>query len=95
MSCGLIHLCLDGTGGFQKIVQLRLFGLEIGIAANVLLGDEDVGHGSLAGDFLEGVLESGAVFCGRCQFLFLVQQESDGVVLKVVGAGLGAGQGRL
>lgn len=75
MSSDLMNLCLDGTGAFQKSIQLRLFGLEIGVATNVLLGDEDVGHGSLAGDFLEGVLESGAVFYCRCQFRFSFQRE--------------------
>jgi len=29
----------------------------------MLLGDEDVGHGLLVGDFLERVLEGRAVFC--------------------------------
>jgi hypothetical protein len=29
----------------------------------VLLADEDVGHGALLGDVLEGVLDRGAVIC--------------------------------
>lgn len=55
---------LDRTSLPQQVGQLALLCLQLGVATNVLLGDEDVGDGALAGDFLKGVLEGGTVVCG-------------------------------
>jgi hypothetical protein len=52
---------LDGTGILEQGVQAALLGLQIGVSANVLLCDEDVGHGGLARHFAEGALNRGAV----------------------------------
>ena len=58
-------ICLDGVGILEQLVELTLLCLELGVAANVLLADEDVGHGALLGDLLESVLDRGTVVCGR------------------------------
>jgi len=54
---------LDGVGLFEQLRELALLCLELGVAANVLLADEDVGHGALLGDVLESVLDRGAIIC--------------------------------
>jgi hypothetical protein len=54
---------LDGTNALQQSVELAFLGLQVAVSANVLLSDEDVGHASLARDFLEGILEFGATVC--------------------------------
>jgi hypothetical protein len=53
---------LDGASRLQQSVKLALLGLQVAVATNVLLLDEDIGHAALAGDFLEGVLDGCAVF---------------------------------
>lgn len=55
---------LDGVGLLKQVGELALLRLELGVAANVLLADEDVGHGALLGDVLESVLDRGTVVCG-------------------------------
>ena len=55
---------LDGVGILEQLVELALLCLELGVAANVLLADEDVGHGALLGDVLKSVLDRGTVVCG-------------------------------
>ena len=55
---------LDGVGLLEQVGELALLCLELGVAANVLLADEDVGHGALLGDVLESVLDRGTVVCG-------------------------------
>lgn len=52
-------LRLEGAGALQKGLQLAALELvlEVGVAANVLLGDPDVGDSALARDLLQGVLE--------------------------------------
>lgn len=58
----LLHsISLDGVGVLQQLLELALLALQLGVAANVLLADEDVGHGALGSDLLEGVLDSGTV----------------------------------
>lgn len=52
---------LEGTGSGKQIGELRLLALQIGVTANVLLVDEDVGNSALTGDFLESALDGGAV----------------------------------
>ena len=54
---------LDGVGLLEQVGELALLCLELGVAANVLLADEDVGHGALLGDVLESVLDRGTVVC--------------------------------
>ena len=54
---------LDGVGILEQLGELALLCLELGVAANVLLADEDVGHGALLGDVLESVLDCGTVVC--------------------------------
>lgn len=55
---------LDGVGLLEQVSELALLCLELGVAANVLLADEDVGHGALLSDVLESVLDGGTVVCG-------------------------------
>ena len=55
---------LDGVGLLEQVGELALLCLELGVAANVLLADEDVGHGALLSDVLESVLDGGTVVCG-------------------------------
>jgi hypothetical protein len=57
----MLLFCLDGVGILEQLRELALLRLQLGVAANVLLADEDVGHGALLGDVLEGVLDRGAV----------------------------------
>ena len=52
---------LDSTSLFQQSIELALSGLEIRIATNVLLGNENVGNAALAGDFLQSILDCGAI----------------------------------
>ncbi len=52
---------LDSTCVFQKSIQLSPLRLQVRVSSNVLLADEDVGHGALARDAFECVLESCAV----------------------------------
>jgi hypothetical protein len=52
---------LDSTSRLQKPIKLSPLPLQVRVATNVLLADEDVGHGALARDAFECVLESGAV----------------------------------
>jgi hypothetical protein len=66
----LSGLSLDSACTLQEAVQLALLGLEVGVTTNVFLGDEDVGHASLAGDFFEGILNGGAVICEGKQLVF-------------------------
>lgn len=52
---------LESASLLQQSRELSLLGLELGVAANVLLADEDVGDSALAGDLLERSLDVGAV----------------------------------
>lgn len=52
---------LNSTGILQKLRKLGLDILEVGVTANVLLLDEDVGNGALAGDLLKGILNGGSI----------------------------------
>ena len=61
----MIPSCLDGVGILEQLVELALLCLELGVAANVLLADEDVGHGALLGDVLESVLDRGTIVCEK------------------------------
>jgi hypothetical protein len=54
---------LDGTGVLEQRVQVTLLGLQIRVSTNVLLRNEDVGHGSLARHLAECALDGGAVIC--------------------------------
>lgn len=56
---------LDGLGVLEQLRELALLALELRVAADVLLADEDVGNGTLLGHLLEGILDGGAVVCGR------------------------------
>ena len=61
--CSMFPPHLDGVGLLEQAGELALLCLEIGVAANVLLADEDVGHGALLGDLFESVLNRGTVVC--------------------------------
>lgn len=52
---------LNSTGVLEQGVELSLLGLQIAVSTNMLLGNEDVGHGGLARHFAEGGLDCGAV----------------------------------
>jgi hypothetical protein len=54
---------LDGTSCVQKPIQLSPLRLQVRVATNVLLADEDVGHGALPRDAFECVLQRGTVIC--------------------------------
>jgi hypothetical protein len=56
---------LDGTGVLEQRVQVALLGLQIRVSTNVLLRNEDVGHGSLARHLAECALDRGTVICTR------------------------------
>lgn len=54
---------LDGVGVLEQLGKLALLCLQLGVAANVLLADEDVGDGALLGDVLKSVLDRGTIVC--------------------------------
>lgn len=56
-------LRLESAGLLEKVLELAALeqALQVRVAANVLLGDEAVGDGALAGDLVEGVLDGAAV----------------------------------
>jgi hypothetical protein len=58
-----VHECsnLKGTGILQELGKLALDTLEVGVTADVLLLDPDVGNGALTGDLLKGVLDGGSI----------------------------------
>lgn len=58
----------------QELLELALFGLQVAVASDVLLADEDVGDGGLAGQLGEGGLDTASI-CGGV--------ELDGVVLDI------------
>jgi hypothetical protein len=78
--CVLLRFYLDGVGLLEQIRQLALLGLQVRVPPDVLLIDEDVGDTALVRDFLEGVLDRGAVIC-RSR-VSEDQEESRGVFLK-------------
>lgn len=51
----------DSSGALQHSGQLLLLCLELRVAADVLLANENVGDGALLGHLLEGILQSGAI----------------------------------
>jgi hypothetical protein len=53
----------DGTSLLQQIGQLSLLGLQVRVAADMLLSDEDVRDGALGRYFLKRILDSGAIVC--------------------------------
>lgn len=60
------------TSLLQQSWEVALLSLQFGVAADVLLVDEDVGHGALAGEFLQGALDVGAVlYRFRSQYMVL------------------------
>jgi hypothetical protein len=64
-SLGEFVLRLDGADLLEQRLELvgGQQGLEVRVAANVLLADVDVGNGALARNCLESVLQGGAVVC--------------------------------
>lgn len=52
---------LEGTSSLEQTRELVHLGLEVGVTADVLLADEDVGDGALVGDLLKSGLNVGAV----------------------------------
>lgn len=52
---------LDRIRLLQQVWQLALLRLQLGVAANVLLVDKDVGHGALRSHSLESVLDRSTV----------------------------------
>jgi hypothetical protein len=59
----MLFFYLDGVGILEQLRELALLRLQLRVATDVLLSDEDVGHGALLGDVLEGILDRGAVIC--------------------------------
>ena len=53
----------DGTSLLQQIGQLGLLSLQVRVAADMLLRDEDVRDGSLGRYFRKRILNSGAIVC--------------------------------
>jgi hypothetical protein len=53
----------DGTSLLQQIGQLGLLSLQVRVAADMLLSDEDVRDGALGRYFLKRILDSGAIVC--------------------------------
>ena len=54
---------LDCLRVFKQGRQLALLRLQVGVASNVLLVDEDVGDGALVGHVLKGVLDRCTIIC--------------------------------
>lgn len=54
---------LNSAGSLEQVGQLTLLGLQIRVAADVLLVDEDVGHSALARQFGERILDISAIVC--------------------------------
>jgi hypothetical protein len=54
---------LDGPDALQHVVELALFALQVRVATDVFLTDEDVGDAALAGQFFKSVLKGGAIIC--------------------------------
>lgn len=52
---------LESTSRLQQSRELSLLSLKLGVAANMLLVDKDVGDSALVGDFLKSSLDVGAV----------------------------------
>lgn len=83
---------LHSSGLLQQLRELLLLGLEVGVAADVLFCNEDVGDRSLRCDFVEGVLDGRAIVlmqlvCDglgilKCRLTDLV--ELDGVELRAL-----------
>lgn len=48
---------LESSSILQQPGKVILLGLKVRVTSNVLLLDEDVGHGPLVGDFLQGGLD--------------------------------------
>ena len=64
-------IVLQSTSFRQHLLQVLLLRLQVRVAANMFVVDEDVGDGGLAGDFGKGALDDGAVICaGMHQYLF-------------------------
>lgn len=51
----------NSTNALQQLGQLGLLALQVAVATNVLLADEDVRDGTLAADLLERILDLVAV----------------------------------
>lgn len=67
---GVIHAIhrlhhLGSTGLLQQARELLFLRLQVRVSANVLLLDEDVWHGALAGDAFKGVLHCSTIVCIR------------------------------
>jgi len=52
---------LDGAGILEQVVEACLFRLQVRVSTNVLLRNEDVGHGGLARQLAQGRLDGRAV----------------------------------
>lgn len=57
----LSGILLDSPSILQQLRQLGLFALQLRIAANMLVVDEDIRHGALARNLLKRILNRGAV----------------------------------
>lgn len=69
----------EGAGGFELLLEGGLAErLQVVVAANVLLGDEGVGHAPLARLLLEVVLHVAAVACAQND-MWLAQKTADHV----------------
>lgn len=58
------HNRLDRTSRLKQILQVLLT-LEVGVTADVLLVDEDVGDGALAWEFGKSALDSSPLLCSK------------------------------
>jgi hypothetical protein len=66
LQAGLVSIVeSSGTSLLEQVDELALLGLQVRVATNVLLGDEDVGDGRLAGHVGEDGLHGGAIVCGE------------------------------
>lgn len=65
---GPLSSLLGSTSLLQELRKLLLLALQIRIASNVLVVDEDVWDGALVGDLLECVLNGGTVVWNCCQY---------------------------
>lgn len=63
--------CLNSSSILEQRRQIALLSLQVRVSANVLLRNEDVGHGGLASHLAERALDRGTVVCD-CHSLVLI-----------------------
>merc|ERR1711915_1161377 len=87
----LIHY-LNSVGILEQLRELALLALQLGVAANVLLADENVGDRALVGHLFKGILNSGTVINlveleDVCLCALLAEESLCRLAVRAVGLG--------